>query len=153
MRPADRTARIPHRAAVRRSWRRLARLCVLSGGIVAAVGAAADERELAGKLYRIIDGKVDARTYEGFRRYHASCSHCHGQDGLGSTFGASLVDGLPGSEAFRRVVLDGKSTNSSVMKGFAGDPNIAPYVDDIFAYLQARADGALGRGRPLKLER
>jgi hypothetical protein len=34
----------------------------------------------------------------------------------------------------------------------AGDPNIAPYVDDIFVYLQARADGALGRGRPLKPE-
>ena len=38
------------------------------------------------------------------------------------------------------------------MKGFAGDPNIDPYVDDIFAYLQARTDGALGRGRPRKLE-
>jgi hypothetical protein len=75
-----------------------------------------------------------------------------GQDGLGSTFGASLVDRLPDIEAFRRVVLDGKSTKSSVMRGFAGDPNIAPYVNDIFAYLQARADGALGRGWPLKLE-
>jgi len=38
------------------------------------------------------------------------------------------------------------------MKGFAGDPNIAPYVDDILAYLQARADGALGRGRPARLK-
>jgi hypothetical protein len=35
-----------------------------------------------------------------------------------------------------------------VMKGFAADPNIAPFVDDIYAYLQARADGALARGRP-----
>jgi hypothetical protein len=34
------------------------------------------------------------------------------------------------------------------MKGFAADPNFAPYIDDIYAYLQARADGALGRGRP-----
>jgi len=31
------------------------------------------------------------------------------------------------------------------MKGFANDPNVAPYVDDIYAYLQARADGVLGR--------
>jgi hypothetical protein len=37
------------------------------------------------------------------------------------------------------------------MKGFGGDPNIAPYVDDIYAYLQARADGALGRGRPIRV--
>jgi hypothetical protein len=34
------------------------------------------------------------------------------------------------------------------MKGFAGDPNMYPYVDDIYAYLQARSDGAVGRGRP-----
>jgi hypothetical protein len=38
------------------------------------------------------------------------------------------------------------------MDGFAGDPNVEPYLDDIYAYLQARADGALGRGRPVKLE-
>ena len=37
------------------------------------------------------------------------------------------------------------------MKGFAGDPNVAPYIDDIYAYLQARADGALGRGRPTRI--
>ncbi|TIY04589.1 MAG: cytochrome C, partial [Mesorhizobium sp.] len=30
---------------------------------------------------------------------------------------------------------------------------VAPYIDDIYAYLQARADGALGRGRPERLER
>ena len=26
------------------------------------------------KPYRIVDGKVDARTYNGFRRYHAGCN-------------------------------------------------------------------------------
>ncbi|TIQ52604.1 MAG: cytochrome C, partial [Mesorhizobium sp.] len=31
-------------------------------------------------------------------------------------------------------------------------PNVAPYIDDIYAYLQARADRALGRGRPERLE-
>ena len=34
------------------------------------------------------------------------------------------------------------------MRGFADDPNVAPYLPDIYAYLQARADGAIGRGRP-----
>jgi mono/diheme cytochrome c family protein len=127
---------------------------VLSSGIVVVVGAAtADEGALAGKFYRIVDGKVDARTYDGFRRYHAGCNHCHGQDGLGSTFGPSLLDRLPDIEAFRRIVRYGKSTTKlSVMRGFDGDPNIAPYIDDIYAYLQARADGALDRGRPFKLK-
>jgi hypothetical protein len=70
---------------------------------------------------------------------------------VGSTFASSLVDRLLDIEAFRRVVREGQG-NASVMKGFGDDPNFAPYVDDIYAYLQARADGALGRGRPTRLE-
>jgi hypothetical protein len=69
---------------------------------------------------------------------------------MGSSFGPSLVDHLPDVETFQRIVHDGQSSGAAVMKGFAGDPNVAPYVDDIYAYLQARADGALGRGRPIK---
>lgn len=109
-----------------------------------------DARDI--KFYRIVAGKVDAQTYEGFRRYHASCNHCHGPDGVGSTFAPSLVDGLLELDAFRRVVLDGVSRGASSMKGFAGDANVAPYINDIYAYLQARSDGALGRGRPEKLD-
>ena len=43
---------------------------------------AAQEAAIPGKLYRITDGKVDARTYNGYRRYHAVCNHCHGPDGM-----------------------------------------------------------------------
>lgn len=102
--------------------------------------------------YRAIDGKVDARTYNGFRRYNAGCNHCHGPDGVGSSFGPPLIDRLTDIEIFRRVVREGQGSGTSRMDGFADDPNIAPYIDDIYSYLQARADGALGRGRPGKLE-
>jgi mono/diheme cytochrome c family protein len=102
----------------------------------------------ASKYYRITNGSVDSKTYNGYRRYHASCNHCHGSDGLGSTFGPALIDRLPEIAAFRDIVRNGKSDGSSVMRGFANDPNIEPYIDDIYAYLQARADGVLGRGRP-----
>ena len=112
--------------------------------------AAVQETAVPGKLYRIIGGKVDAGTYNGYRRYHAVCNHCHGPDGMGSSFGPSLVDRLPDIETFRRIVRDGQSSGAAVMKGLSGDPNVAPYVDDIYAYLQARADGELGRGRPVK---
>jgi mono/diheme cytochrome c family protein len=117
-----------------------------------AVGSDASSQEKAAdKFYRIVDGRVDARTYNGYRRYHAGCNHCHGPDGVGSTFASSLVDRPLDVDDFRRVVLGGQSSRgTSVMKGFADDPNFAPYVDDIYAYLQARADGALGRGRPGK---
>jgi len=70
---------------------------------------------------------------------------------MGSSFGPSLVDHLPDIETFRRIVRDGESSGAAVMKGFSGDPNVAPYVDDIYAYLQARADGELGRGRPIRI--
>ena len=113
--------------------------------------AAAQEDRLSAKFYRIVDGKVDARTFNGYRRYHAGCNHCHGPDGMGSSFGPSLVDRLPDIEAFRHIVREGRSSGTAVMKGFADDPNVAPYVDDIYAYLEARADGVLGRGRPVKL--
>jgi len=116
-----------------------------------SVGAASPDRTVA-KFYQVVDGKVDTRTYNGFRRYNAGCNHCHGPDGTGSTFAPSLVERLPGVEAFRRVVREGRTNGTSVMKGFADDPNIAPYVDDIYAYLQARADGVLGPGRPIRLE-
>jgi mono/diheme cytochrome c family protein len=96
--------------------------------------------------------QADARTYNGFRRYHAGCNHCHGPDGVGSTFASSLVDRPLDIKAFRRVVREGQSNGASVMKGFGDDPNFAPYIDDIYAYLQARADGALGRGRPAGLQ-
>ena len=115
-----------------------------------SMDVAAQEAALPGKFYRIVDGKVDPRTYNGYRRYHAVCNHCHGPDGMGSSFGPSLVDHLPGIETFRRIVHDGQSSGAAVMKGFSGDPNVAPYVDDIYAYLQARADGVLGRGRPIR---
>ena len=94
----------------------------------AAVSAVAQDGAPFGKFYRTIDGKVDARTYNGFRRFHAGCNYCHGMDAMGSTFGPTLIDMLPDIETFRRVVRDGKSDGTSVMQGFAGDPNVAPYI-------------------------
>jgi mono/diheme cytochrome c family protein len=67
------------------------------------------------RFYRIVDGNVDALTYNGYRRYHAGCNHCHGPDGTGSMFGPALVNGLPDLENFRRIVRDGQSSGASVM--------------------------------------
>jgi mono/diheme cytochrome c family protein len=78
-----------------------------AGSIAGLDSATAQETVLSSKLYRIVDGKVDAQTYNGFRRYHAGCNHCHGQDGLGSSFGPSLVDHPRNLDAFRRIVRGG----------------------------------------------
>ncbi|MDE3813301.1 c-type cytochrome [Sinorhizobium meliloti] len=132
-----------------RAFQHFVLFAVVAYGFAIGSGGFSQEFRSAHKLYRVVNGKVDARTYNGYRRYHAGCNHCHGPDGVGSTFASSLVARPLDIDTFRRAVLSGQSSSgSSVMKGFAGDPNFAPYIDDIYAYLQARTDGALGRGRP-----
>ena len=136
-----------------RPWQHLILAPVWLCALVVCLGAiSGPDLGAEGKLYRVVDGKVDRGTYNGFRRYSAGCNHCHGPDGVGSTFAPSLIEGMPPPAAFRDIVLNGRRDGTKVMKGFAGDPNVEPYVDDIYAYLQARADGALGRGRPERLE-
>jgi hypothetical protein len=49
---------------------------------------------------------------------------------------------------FETAVLEGRANGNSVMKGYADDPNVAPYVRDLYSYISARADGALDRGGP-----
>jgi mono/diheme cytochrome c family protein len=85
---------------------------------------------------------------QGYRRFNGACSHCHGPDGSGSTFAPSLVERPIAADAFRTIVLQGAGNGPFVMRGFASDPNVAPYIDAIYAYLDARRRGVVGRGRP-----
>lgn len=92
--------------------------------------------------------RSDVTMREGFRRYHAGCNHCHGPDGVGSTFAPSLVDRAIDYDEFRTAVLNGRRNGNATMQGFASDPNVAPHIDELYAYLKARADGVIGRGQP-----
>jgi methanol metabolism-related c-type cytochrome len=100
------------------------------------------------------DGTVDWYTFSGFRRYNAACIVCHGPDGAGSSYAPALVDSLKALSYmdFVGTVVNGKkSVNTAsdlVMPAFGTNPNVMCYLDDIFIYLRARSDGALGRGRP-----
>jgi mono/diheme cytochrome c family protein len=85
---------------------------------------------------------------KGYRRYNSACNHCHGPDGVGSTFAPSLIEQPLPFARFEQIVRDGSVTGTSVMRGFADDPNVSPYLRDIYAYLEARVTGAVGRGRP-----
>lgn len=100
--------------------------------------------------YRISkDGTTDWATYEGFKRYHGDCHTCHGPNGLGSTFAPALAESLKNLsyEQFKEVVSSGKTFADRVMPAFAANPNVMCYVDDIYTYLKARADGELPPGR------
>ena len=104
------------------------------------------------------DGTVDWATYDGYRRFNSICETCHGFDGEGSPFGPRLVDSLKhiSYEQFVTTVANGKkdvnAAQTLVMPALGTDPNVMCYIDDIYAYLRARADGKLGRGRPEKHE-
>lgn len=102
------------------------------------------------------DGTVDWYTYSGFRRYHAECHVCHGPDGEGSTYAPALSQSLKtmSYDDFMLVVASGREVvradKQSVMPAFGTNYNVMCYIDDIYVYLKARADGAIPRGRPAK---
>jgi methanol metabolism-related c-type cytochrome len=104
------------------------------------------------------DGTVDWYTFSGYRRYHSECHVCHGPDGEGSTYAPALKDSLKtmSYQQFMDVVINGRKSmaagQESVMPAFGTNQNVVCYLDDIFVYLRARANDALGRVRPAKRE-
>ena len=109
--------------------------------------------------YQVQDGKVDLGTFNGYRRYHASCHTCHGPDGLGSSYGPSMVESLKSIsyDEFLDVVVNGREnvtgTQQNVMPAFGYVDDVMLYINDIYGYLKARSDGVLGRGRPERFDR
>jgi len=104
------------------------------------------------------DGTVDWYTYSGYRRYHSECHVCHGPDGEGSSYAPALKDSVKSMSYgdFLGVVASGRknvtTSQENVMPAFGDNPNVACYMDDIYVYLRARANDAVGRVRPAKKE-
>lgn len=101
------------------------------------------------------DGILDWYAYSGFRRYHSECHVCHGPEGEGSTYAPALKDTLKtmSYSDFIGVVASGRERTTpdgakSVMPALGDNKNVMCYIDDIYVYLKALADGAIGRGRP-----
>ncbi len=57
-------------------------------------------------------------------------------------------------DQFAEVVINGREnvtgTQKNVMPAFGTVEDVALYLDDIYAYLKARSDDAIGRGRPAR---
>jgi methanol metabolism-related c-type cytochrome len=102
------------------------------------------------------DGTVDWYTYVGFTRYSSECLRCHGPDGVGSTYAPALMESMKrlSYTDFYAVVASGKKDVSSaeqlVMPANGENRNVMCFIDAIYVYLRARADDAIGRGRPEK---
>jgi mono/diheme cytochrome c family protein len=59
-------------------------------------------------------------------------------------------------QQFEETVVNGKkevnTANDKVMPSFGLDQDAMDNLDNIYAYLKARSDGALGRGHPEHIE-
>jgi methanol metabolism-related c-type cytochrome len=77
---------------------------------------------------------------------------------MGSTYAPALKDSLKTMSYadFLGVVASGRknvtSSQENVMPAFGDNPNVSCYMDDIYVYLRARANDAIGRVRPAKHE-
>lgn len=128
--------------------------------------------------YTIENGKVDNKTFVGWRLFNSTCFVCHGQNATGTDIAPNLLTRLEGMSEFKfrkavlhryfaKVNLDDPDRRLHFLSQVAGekgvadfkmptwsdDPNIRPHISDLYAYLKARSDGALGEGRPGQIEK
>lgn len=114
--------------------------------------------------------------YLGWRHFQANCARCHGADATGTDkapdllarvkgmsegrFAATVLQRyqwvVPASEAgsesgAREALLEDvlkRRKGESLMPAWEKEPAVKAHVLDLYAYLNARASGALGPGRP-----
>ena len=127
--------------------------------LVAALGCQAGAAQTSAEAtqpYRIecapTTCRADLTTYIGWRVFEAQCATCHALDARGSSFAPDLTERMRRmAERDFFAALDGGylGANSS-MPPRGRDPNVAPYYDELWAYLKARRDGDLPAG-PVEL--
>ena len=152
--------------------------CLLA--LLATAAAAQPTKPMPGEFV-VVDGRVDAGTYAGWKLFHTHCVGCHGVGGLGTGVAPNLVqriveytprgfavkvlssyrivpmapDGAPPeTDAERDALLEQlmkrerSERGQPLMPAWDADTDVAPHVLDLYAYLNARAAGALGPGKP-----
>lgn len=125
---------------------KLRTLCALTAafwisGAVAATDAAPPP-------YTVVGGtKVDGQTLNGWRTWRAmACERCHGAAQEGG-LGPALVNSLKvlTRDEFKETVLHGRAEKG--MPNFDGSKQVVDNVDNLYAYLKGRSDGAIKPGR------
>ena len=158
--------------------RRLGVLVVSGAFFLAAGDLGAGEDNPPPGTYRIVDGKLDKGAYAGWFVYHLTCFMCHGQDATGTDVAPDLRKSLKtmsqaqfankvlvsyrilgnpdsrSSRALRDAIEDELShqrrgpAGTITMPVWPDNPGMKPHILDLYAYLKARSDNALGPGRP-----
>lgn len=112
------------------------------------VGCVAASAHAQDKLYTVVDGyKVDANTMDGFRTWRAAaCDRCHGANQEGMV-GPSLLASLKTltKDEFVKTVVEGRLPKG--MPSFGESPQVKQHINDLYAYLKGRSDGAITRAK------
>ncbi|MFZ2652526.1 MAG: c-type cytochrome, partial [Burkholderiaceae bacterium] len=143
--------------------------------IVCAVGTGAAWAQVAPAA------AVPQPAYLGWRLFQVHCARCHGADATGTLSAPDLLPRvramsearfvgavlrryqwvMPASESAREgaardaLIQDvlRRRAGESVMPAWEGEPSVKAHIDDLFAYLEARAKGVLGAGMPERVQR
>ena len=104
-------------------------------------------------LYKVVDGfKVGWRTMNGFRAWRAgACDRCHGANQQGLV-GPSLIESLKtlSKEDFVQTVTEGRLEKG--MPSFKTSKTVMDNIDNLYAYLKGRSDGAITRAKVEAME-
>lgn len=92
--------------------------------------------------------RVDLATYIGWRVFQAQCATCHAADARGSSFAPDLTERMSTmtERQFFAALDQGYFGSQSTMPPRGRDPNVAPYYDELWSFLRARAEGDLPGG-------
>lgn len=104
------------------------------------------------ELYSVVDGvKLDEKSYAGFKLFRNWCARCHGTYGQGMV-GPNLADSLKiiSKQQFYDTVENGKAGRIGNMPSWNANVQVMENMDQIYAYLKARSDGAIGEEKPQK---
>jgi mono/diheme cytochrome c family protein len=124
------------------------KLMLSAAACMVAAPALAAGADANGAPYKVADGnKVDAQTLSGWKTWRAlACERCHGaaQEGM---VGPSLVNSLKvlTKDQFKQTVLHGRLDKG--MPNFDGSKMVVENIDNLYAYLKGRSDGAIQPGR------
>ena len=114
--------------------------------------------------------------YLGWRHFQFNCARCHGNDATGTDKAPDLLPSMQGMSqahfvstvlqryqwmvppgeagggtADREALLEDvlrRRKGETLMPAFENDPSVKAHILDLYAYLNARAAGKVGPGRP-----
>lgn len=122
---------------------RAAVLVLLAGSAFAQEG-----KVVKTDLYTVTDGfKVDANTMKGFRAWRAAaCDRCHGANQEGMV-GPSLIQSLKVLTRAEFVLTVTEGRLEKGMVSFKTNKQVMDNMDNLYAYLKGRSDGAITRAK------